>query len=384
MTPCLCAFVSKKLDFEAADVFSASQDVADFFFAVQAALPDAGAEFLLVAPRVGRLDRGESIEGQKGIGAALQRARLVHLAASSRQKPTASVVAHPERELPLLIDGVPVDEIAGGDPEKEREPLDVLGLEEYAPFAELARATLSALGLTLESQPPPNPVHPPSVTDRVLAYRVSSRPPRSRFYDGRFYAMLLDPFLSGLHEIVAELVDPRSRVLDVGCGTGNLASMLAPSAVEVVGVELSPAMAEYATRRLDTDTSNVSILLGDVTEVVKDRPASYFDVATMVLVLHEMPPDAREPVLREVTRVAKRLVCLEYRVPMPWNLQGIRNRMAEALAGVAHFRAFRDFHRRGGTPGVAASAGLVYENVRYPDRGTFDVSVMTAARRAAR
>ena len=45
----------------------------------------------------------------------------------------------------------------------------------------------------------------------------------------------------------------------------------------------------------------------------------------MVLVLHEMPAEARTPVLREVTRVAKRLLCLDYRVPMPWNLAGALN-----------------------------------------------------------
>ncbi len=204
------------------------------------------------------------------------------------------------------------------------------------------------------------------------------RTPRSRFYDGPFYARVVDPFVSGLHRIVVELIEPGSKILDVGCGTGNLAFRLAPAAVEVVGVELSPAMEEYATRRLGADTSNVSFVLGDVTEVLKKRPTGYFDVATMILVLHEMPAEARAPVLREVTRVAKRLLCLEYRVPMPWNLPGVRNRVAEALAGGEHLSAFRDFTRRGGARGLADAAGLVYENVRYPDKGTFDVSVISS------
>lgn len=202
------------------------------------------------------------------------------------------------------------------------------------------------------------------------------RTPRSRFYDGRFYARVVDPFVSGLHRIVGDQIEPGARVLDVGCGTGNLASRLARSAVEVVGVELSPVMAAYARRRL-ADQTNVSILEGDVTEALADKPDGYFDVATMVLVLHEMPADTRGPVLREVTRVAKRLVCLEYRVPMPWSLRGARNRLAEALAGAEHFRAFRDFNRRGGTEGVATAAGLTYKNIRYPDKGTFDISEIT-------
>lgn len=204
------------------------------------------------------------------------------------------------------------------------------------------------------------------------------RTPRSRVYDGAFYARCVDPFVAGLHRIVAELVEPGSKVLDVGCGTGSLAAKLAASASEVVGVELSPSMADYAKRRLETSTPHVRIVVGDVTEVFADVPDGYFDVATMVLALHEMPADAREPVLKEVTRVAGRLICLEYRVPMPWNVPGVRNRVVEALAGVEHFRAFRDFNRRGGTEPVVTGAGLVYRNVRYPDRGSFDVSEISA------
>ena len=72
------------------------------------------------------------------------------------------------------------------------------------------------------------------------------------------------------------------------------------------------------------------------------------------------------------------MLCLDYRIPMPKNLQGVRNRVAEALAGVEHYRAFRDFTRRGGTNGVATAAGLACKNIRYPDKGTFDISEITS------
>ena len=206
---------------------------------------------------------------------------------------------------------------------------------------------------------------------------TEGRTPQSRIYDGRFYARVLDPFLSGLHEKVAQLVEPGGRVLDVGCGTGGLAFRMAPHAKEVVGIELSPAMAEYANqRRSDEGFEHVSFVLGDVVHAFRERAAGYFDVATMVLALHEMPAEARTPVLREVTRVAKRLLCLDYRVPMPWNLAGARNRLLEAAAGREHFGAFRDFYRRGGIAGIAESAGLVCERVRYIDHESLDISVI--------
>ena len=182
---------------------------------------------------------------------------------------------------------------------------------------------------------------------------------------------------SGLHGKVAQLVEPGGRVLDVGCGTGGLAFRMAPHAEEVLGIELSPAMAEYANqRRSDEGFEHVSFVLADVVHAFRERAAGYFDVATMVLTLHEMPAEPRTPALREVTRVAKRLLCLDYRVPMPWNLAGARNRLLEAAAGREHFGAFRDFYQRGGIAGIAGSAGLVCERVRYIDHESLDISVI--------
>lgn len=45
------------------------------------------------------------------------------------------------------------------------------------------------------------------------------------------------------------MFDAASSVLDVGCGTGNYALMLAGSCKEVVGVDLSPKMLEIARRK---------------------------------------------------------------------------------------------------------------------------------------
>lgn len=146
---------------------------------------------------------------------------------------------------------------------------------------------------------------------------VAPRRPRSRIYDGAFFGRMLDPFNSDLHGFVAAQVDPGARVLEVGCGTGALAFRLAPQAAEVVGVELSPAMIAYATRRLAAvATPNVSFVLGDAAAALADRADASFDVATMVLVLHEIPPESRPGVLREAARLARQVLCLDYRVPL--------------------------------------------------------------------
>ncbi len=202
----------------------------------------------------------------------------------------------------------------------------------------------------------------------------AERPPRSRFYDGGPYAATLDRLLGRLHQLVADAVEPAGRVLDVGCGTGDMVWRLAPKAEEVVGIELSPAMVDFANDRLaERSLSQVSFVLGDVTRAFADRPDDHFDLATMVLVLHEMPTEVQVPVLNEVARVARQVLCVDFRAPMPWNAAGIRNRFLEIAAGLEHYRAFRAFQRVGGVPGAAREAGLVYELIRPVDARTMEM-----------
>ena len=87
----------KSLHLETAHVFAASHDAGDFFLTVEAPFPDAGAELFLAAPSVRRLDRGESVLREKGVGATLQRAGFMNAAASGLQEPAASVTVHHQR-----------------------------------------------------------------------------------------------------------------------------------------------------------------------------------------------------------------------------------------------------------------------------------------------
>jgi SAM-dependent methyltransferase len=61
--------------------------------------------------------------------------------------------------------------------------------------------------------------------------------------------------------LVAEHGGP---VLELGCGTGRIALELAREGVEVVGVELSPAMLDFARRKADAAGVAVTWALGDI------------------------------------------------------------------------------------------------------------------------
>ena len=83
-------------------------------------------------------------------------------------------------------------------------------------------------------------------------------------------------------------------MLDVGCGTGDLAFRMAPHAKEVVGIELSPTMAEYANqRRSDEGFEHVSFVLGDVVHAFRERAAGYFGQVLIFLSNLCMAPRAR-------------------------------------------------------------------------------------------
>jgi len=184
----------------------------------------------------------------------------------------------------------------------------------------------------------------------------------------------MDPFMRGLHGYVSDSVESGLSIIDAGCGTGSLVLRLAPKSREVLGIELSPAMVDYARRSAEsTAVDNVSFALGDVTTALADRPDGSFDLALLVMVLHEMPHEARVPVLTELARVAREVLVVDFRVPQPWSLAGARNRFIEFMAGFEHFGAFRDFRRRGGTAAISEAADLRCEHVRYLDASTLEI-----------
>src|SRR5262249_18959420 len=95
------------------------------------------------------------------------------------------------------------------------------------------------------------------------------------------------------------------RVLDVACGTGHLLNMLGaalPAEAKLFGIDLSPHYIARAREVLPRDL-DVSLVC-DNAERLPFLDAS-FDVVTSVYLLHEIPAEVRERVLREMARVVR-------------------------------------------------------------------------------
>lgn len=196
------------------------------------------------------------------------------------------------------------------------------------------------------------------------------RSPRSVRYDGTVYGRLIEPLVAGLHAFITDNLPDGDRVLDACCGTGGLASRMAATGRAVVGVDLSPRNVAFARER----HPHLAFEVGDVAKLPYDDDA--FDVATVAMALHEMPQACRVPVLRELARVARQVMIVDFRAPMPLNAAGLRNRAIEMAAGAEHFSAFRDYARRGGLEPLVEQAGLEVASTRLLDQDTMTVQVV--------
>jgi ubiquinone/menaquinone biosynthesis C-methylase UbiE len=105
--------------------------------------------------------------------------------------------------------------------------------------------------------------------------------------------------------VVQAGIRPGHRVLEIGCGTGNLAlfaKRLHPDA-EVVGLDPDPKALARARRKAGRKALPVRLDLGFAQEL--PYPDASFDRVLSAFMFHHLGPDEKEKALREVRRVLK-------------------------------------------------------------------------------
>lgn len=122
-------------------------------------------------------------------------------------------------------------------------------------------------------------------------------------------------------ELVALVPEGAKRVLDVGCAAGMMGAALKErGSVEVIGVEINPAVAHEAANRLD------KVIVGDVEEVTLPYPEGYFDAIVLGDVLEH---------LRDPWALLKRL--------RPYLVEN--GRLVASIPNVANISVLRDLVR---------------------------------------
>lgn len=181
---------------------------------------------------------------------------------------------------------------------------------------------------------------------------------QDNFYDGWLYHLFVDPVLSKARKLLRSQIKSGSSLIDIGCGTGELVLFLADWCTELVGVEASHRMWLYGHQRArDLGLENVRFIFASG-ERVQDYPSGYFDFATACMVLHEMEERRRLPVLREMQRLARTIILVDYRVPPPKNFVATTCRFIERLAGGYHYRNYLTFTENGGLLTLLETLGL--------------------------
>lgn len=116
-------------------------------------------------------------------------------------------------------------------------------------------------------------------------------------------------------------IDPRARVLDLACGTGDLAFAAGARALHgtVLGIDASPRMIELARDRAgrEAPSNNVRFEVGDMTSL--DVPSSSIDAVTSGYGVRNVPDyDRAVGEIARVLRPGGTLATLDFYRPESW------------------------------------------------------------------
>ncbi|MEZ5490231.1 MAG: class I SAM-dependent methyltransferase [Gammaproteobacteria bacterium] len=172
-----------------------------------------------------------------------------------------------------------------------------------------------------------------------------------------------------MRDLIVAQLDEQVRILEVGCGTGDLLFRASHRIEYGFGVDLDHRMIAFAAARMQKEKHpNLRFENQDITALT-DSLGQNFDVATSTLCLHEMREQDAITTLKLLTRVASKLIIADYGAPKTqWGKASIE--LDELISG--HYRRFAHYRSAGGMPNLARLAGLhLHAEIETPIDGIY-------------
>jgi cyclopropane fatty-acyl-phospholipid synthase-like methyltransferase len=109
-----------------------------------------------------------------------------------------------------------------------------------------------------------------------------------------------------IKEAIAAEIRPGARVLEIGCGTGELAEIIAGLGATVQGFDLSPAMIAAARDRIKKHGLSERFMVREMgVDGMDGLPSAGFDAVVSTLVLSEVSENERRFALKQAGRVLR-------------------------------------------------------------------------------
>ncbi len=140
--------------------------------------------------------------------------------------------------------------------------------------------------------------------------------------------------------------------LDVPCGTGRMTAVLLEAGLRVVGADVSIPMMTQARLKLRPFNSRATFAQANL--LCLPFPSRSFDIATCVRLFGHYPSQDRIPMLRELLRVARHAVIVQYfyETPLTRAKRWTKRRLLHTYEGVVHPVGEEDLRRELAEAGV--------------------------------
>ena len=179
---------------------------------------------------------------------------------------------------------------------------------------------------------------------------------KKHWYDGWFYDKIIAPNQDRLFGQIMNIIEPDSRVIDVGCGTGRFAFLTAQKCKSVLGIDISKRNIDRASRNLaQNPTDKITFSHTALNHLIS---IEHFDYAVSTYVIHEIDEHERINFLIDMAGIADKVIIGDYLYPARTGLWNVLNEAVEFAAGRNHYNNYKNYMANGGIKLLVSTAGL--------------------------